>query len=324
MNAIVIHRSGGPEVLQFEDAPLPEPAAGELRVRVSAAGLNFIDVYQRNGLYPQKLPFIPGSELAGVVDAVGAGVSRDRVGESVAIAHNAPVGAYAQYACIPAARAVTVPTGVGVRVAAAVMLQGMTAHYLALTTFPLAKGMTCVVHAAAGGVGLLLVQIARLQGARVIGTVSTEEKASLARGAGADEIIFYSRDDVALAVKRLTDGRGADVVYDSVGKNTFEQSLASLRPRGLLVCFGQSSGAIPPFDVLQLSRAGSLFLTRPTLGHYIATAEELQRRSGDLFRWILEGNLNVRIGAEFPLEQAAAAQRALEGRQTTGKVLLIP
>lgn len=324
MRAIVVARNGGPEVLAPQEVPRPEPAAGELLVRVVAAGVNFIDIYQRTGLYPLKLPFIPGSELAGVVEAVGADVSAQRVGERVAIAHGSPVGAYAEYACIPAQRAVSVPDGVEDHVAAAVLLQGMTAHYLAVTTFPLGSGQTCVVHAAAGGVGLLLVQIAKMRGARVIGTVSTEEKAALARAAGADEIILYTREEVAPTVKRLTAGRGVDVVYDSVGKTTFEQSLASLRPRGMLVSFGQSSGAVPPFDVLQLSRGGSLFLTRPTLAHYVATREELLLRATELFQWIVAGKLNVHIGAQFPLQRAADAHSALEGRQTTGKALLTP
>ncbi|MGH7460489.1 MAG: quinone oxidoreductase family protein [Longimicrobiales bacterium] len=322
MRAIVAGLTGGPEVLELEEVARPDPGPDELLVRVAACGVNFIDTYHRMGLYPQKLPFTPGSELAGTVEAVGSSVRGVQPGERVATA--AAIGAYAEYARVPAERAVAVPDGVSDRVAAAVMLQGMTAHYLATSTRPLQSGMTCVVHAAAGGVGLLLVQIARRRGARVIGTVSTEEKAALAREAGADEIIFYMREEVAPAVKRMTGGRGVDIVYDGVGKATFDQSLASLVPRGMLVSFGQSSGPVPPFDPLQLSRGGSLFLTRPTLAHYTATRAEMLGRANDLFAWIGAGELNVRIGAEYPLASAADAHRALEGRLTTGKVLLLP
>jgi NADPH:quinone reductase len=322
MRGIVIERHGGVEVMQLREVEKPDPGPGELRVRVAATGVNFIDTYHRTGLYPLKLPFTPGSEMAGVVDAVGPDVSEFKTGQRVATAHG--VGAYAEYALVPAARAVALPAQIDERTAAALMLQGMTAHYLATSTKPLEAGMTCVVHAAAGGVGLLLVQVAKLRGARVIGTVSTEEKAGLARKAGADEIIFYTRDEVAPAVKRITQGRGVDVVYDGVGKATFDQSLAALAPRGMLVSFGQSSGAVPPFEPLLLSRGGSLFLTRPTLVHYTATRMELLERAHDLFAWLEARRLEVHIGAEFPLGEAAAAHRALEGRETTGKVLLIP
>jgi NADPH2:quinone reductase len=324
MHAIVISRNGGPEVLETAEAPRPEPGPGELLVRVSAAGVNFIDVYQRTGLYPIKLPFIPGSELSGRVEALGADVREFKVGDRVAIASGGPAGAYAEYAKIPAQRAVAVPAGVSDRAAAAVMLQGMTAHYLVNSIRPLQPGMTCLVHAAAGGVGLLLCQLARQKGGRVIGTVSTVEKAELARAAGADEIIFYTKEEIVPAIKRLTDGRGVDIVYDSVGKTTFDSSLASLKPRGMLVSFGQSSGAVPPVDPLALSRAGSLFLTRPTLAHYVATREELLARASELFTDIENGRLDVRVGAEYPLAAASDAHRALEARQTTGKVLLIP
>ncbi|MGH7470041.1 MAG: quinone oxidoreductase family protein [Longimicrobiales bacterium] len=320
MRAIVVSRTGGPEVLELVQVARPEPGPGELLVRVAATGVNFIEIYHRTGLYPQKLPFTPGSELAGRVEMVGAGINDVAVGDRVATA--AAIGAYAEYAIVPAARAVSLPDGVDDRTAAAVMLQGMTAHYLATTTKPLQPGMTCVVHAAAGGLGLLLIQIAKLRGARVIGTVSTEEKAVLARALGADEIILYDHEEVAPAVKRLTDGRGADVVYDSVGKATFDQSLLSVAPRGMLVSIGQSSGPAPPIDPLALSRGGSLFLTRPTLAHYTATRAELLQRAGDLFAWIRDKQLQVRVGAAFPLTRAAEAHRALEGRKTTGKVLL--
>ncbi|MEX2283570.1 MAG: quinone oxidoreductase [Gemmatimonadota bacterium] len=324
MNAILVSKNGGPEVLVPSEATRPEAGPADLLVRVSAAGVNFIDVYQRTGLYPIKLPFIPGSELSGVVEAVGAEATGFSVGDRVAIAHGAPVGAYAEYAAIPAQRAVPVPAGVTDKVACAVMLQGMTAHYLAHNIRPLQTGMTCLVHAAAGGVGLLLCQIAKQLGARVIGTVSTDEKAQLARDAGADEIILYTREEVVPAVKRITQNRGVDVAFDSVGKTTFESSLLSLVPRGMLVSFGQSSGPVPPLDPLTLSRNGSLFLTRPTLAHYVTTREELLQRANDLFAWIARGKLRVRVGAEYPLAAAADAHRALESRATTGKVLLLP
>ena len=324
MKAIVVSKLGGPEVLELTDAPAPTPGSGELLVKVSATGVNFIDVYQRTGLYPIKLPFIPGSELSGVVEAVGSDVTGFAVGDRVAIANGSPVGAYAELANIPAKNAVLVPAGVPDKVACAVMLQGMTAHYLTHSIRPLQPGMTCLVHAAAGGVGLLLCQLAKQLGARVIGTVSTDEKAQLARGAGADEIIMYAKEEVVPAVKRITNDRGVDIAFDSVGKTTFESSLRSLVPRGMLVSFGQSSGAVPPFDVLTLSRNGSLSLTRPTLAHFVATREELLWRANELFTAIEQKRLHVRIGAEFPLARAGDAHRALEGRATTGKVVLVP
>jgi NADPH:quinone reductase len=322
MKAIRLHKFGGPEVLNYDDVPLPEPGAGQARVKIEAAGVNYTDIYQRSGQYPGQLPATLGQEAAGVVDAVGSGVTDVKVGQRVA--YTAQPGAYAEFAVVPASSLVPIPDGVDTKTAAAVMLQGMTAHYLAMSTYPLKKGETALVHAAAGGVGQLLVQIAKRQGARVFGTVSTEEKARLAKEAGADEIIFYTQTDFAQETKRLTGGTGADVVYDSVGKTTFDGSLNSLRPRGYLVLFGQSSGAVPPFDPQILNRKGSLFLTRPTLVNYIASREELLWRSGDLFQWIKNGELKVRIDTTFPLSSAADAHRYMEGRQTKGKVLLIP
>ena len=322
MKVVRIHAFGGPEVLSYEEVTLPEPGVGQARVKIEAIGVNFTDIYQRSGLYPGQLPASLGQEAAGVVDAVGPGVTEVQVGQRVA--YISQPGAYAEFAVVPASALVPIPDGVETRTAAAVMLQGMTAHYLAKSTYPLKKGETALVHAAAGGVGQLLVQIAKRQGARVIGTVSTQEKARLAQEAGADEIIFYTQTDFAQETRRLTDGVGAHVVYDSVGKTTFEGSLDSLRPRGYLVLFGQSSGPVPPLDPQVLNRKGSLYLTRPTLVHYIATREELLWRSGELFRWIKDGELKVRIDTTFPLSSAAEAHRYLEGRQTKGKVLLIP
>jgi len=322
MKVVRIHAFGGPEVLSYEEVTLPEPGAGQARVKIEAIGVNFTDIYQRSGLYPGQLPATVGQEAAGVVDAVGLGVTEVQVRQRVA--YTSQPGAYAEFAVVPASALVPIPDGVETRTAAAVMLQGMTAHYLAKSTYPLKKGEMALVHAAAGGVGQLLVQIAKRQGARVIGTVSTQEKARLAQEAGADEIIFYTQTDFAQETRRLTDGVGAHVVYDSVGKTTFEGSLDSLRPRGYLVLFGQSSGPVPPLDPQVLNRKGSLYLTRPTLVHYIATREELLWRSGELFRWIKDGELKVRIDTTFPLSSAAEAHRYLEGRQTKGKVLLIP
>jgi len=322
MLAIRIHETGGPEKLRVDDVPLPAPGAGELRLRVEAAGVNFVDTYMRSGLYPVKLPHAPGQEAAGVVTAVGAGVTEFKVGDRVASA--AVRGAYAAEAVAPAAQTFRLPEGVSSQLAAAVLVQGLTAHYLACDTWPLKAGDTALVHAAAGGVGLLLVQIAKLRGARVLATVGTDAKAELARAAGADAVCVYARENFAEAARAFTGGRGVDVVYDGVGKDTFEGSLASLRPRGLLASFGNASGAVPPFAPLLLSQKGSLFFTRPTLAHYIATPAELRARSGDLFAWMAAGKLQVRIGATFPLTAAAEAHRALEGRGTTGKVLLLP
>lgn len=322
MQAIRVHEFGGPEALVYEEAPLPDPGPGEARLKMEAIGVNFIDVYHRTGKYPGELPLTPGVEGAGRVDAVGAGVSDLKPGDRVAYAMVR--GAYAEYAVVPAQKLVAVPDDVDTQVAAAVMLQGMTAHYLTHSTYPIQPGETALVHAAAGGLGLLLVQLAKRRGARVIGTVSTEEKARLAKDFGADEVIRYTEQDFEAETRRLTDGRGVEVVYDSVGKTTFDKSLNCLKRRGYLVLCGQSSGAVPPFDIQILNAKGSLFLTRPTLAHYIAERAELLERSGDLFEWIAGGELSVRIDRTFPLAEAAEAHRYLEGRKTRGKLLLIP
>jgi len=322
MLVIRIHETGGAEKLRADDVPVPAPGAGEIRFRVEAAGVNFIDTYKRSGLYAVKLPHTLGQEAAGVVTAVGAGVSDFKVGDRIASA--AVNGGYATEALAPAAQSVHVPVGVSASAAAAVLLQGMTAHYLVCDTFPLKPGDTALVHAAAGGVGLLLVQLAKKRGARVFATVGTDAKAQLAREAGADAVCVYTRENFAEAARAFTGGRGVDVVYDGVGKETFEGSLASLRPRGMLVSFGNASGAVPPFAPLVLSQKGSLFFTRPTLAHYTLTPAELRGRADDLFVWIASGGLSVRIGATFPLTAAADAHRALESRGTTGKVLLLP
>jgi NADPH:quinone reductase len=322
MRAIRIHTFGGPEVLQYEEVPLPVPGPGDARVRLEAAGVNFIDIYHRTGQYRGNLPLTLGQEGAGVVDAVGSGVREVQPGDRVAYA--SVQGAYAEYAIVPAARLVPVPDGVSSQVAAAVMLQGMTAHYLSHSTYPLGAEDTALIHAAAGGVGGLLVQIAKRRGARVIATVSTEAKAAEARAAGADEVILYTETDFVAATRQLTGGQGVPVVYDSVGKTTFDGSLDCLRPRGYLVLFGQSSGAVPPLDPQVLNAKGSLFLTRPTLAHYIATRDELLWRAGDLFRWIVAGELSVRIAATYNLTATGEAQEYLTGRHARGKVLLIP
>ncbi len=322
MQAIRIHTHGDPGVLRLEEVPLPVPAENQVRVKIEAAGVNFADIYNRTGQYPVQLPTILGSEAAGVVDMVGPGVSDLQPGDRVAYAQEP--GAYAQYAVVPAWKVVKLPAALDTRTAAAAMLQGLTAHYLTHSTYPLQSGQTALVHAAAGGVGHLLVQMAKRRGARIIGTVSTEEKAQLARSLGADEVILYTRDDFEAETRRLTGGKGVDVVYDSVGKTTFEKGLGCLRTRGYMVLFGQSSGAVPPLDPQVLNARGSLFLTRPTLAHYIATRDELLQRTGDLFRWITSGELHVRIDRTFPLAEAAEAHRYLEGRQTHGKVLLVP
>ncbi|MAS35252.1 MAG: NADPH:quinone reductase [Anaerolineaceae bacterium] len=322
MKAIRVHQNGGPEVLSYEDVPLPEPGPGEVRVKIEAAGLNFVDVYKRKGLYKGSLPMTPGEEAAGVVDSVGPDVTDIQVGQRVAYAQS--MGSYAEYAVVPARTLVPVPDNVELRDAAAVILQGMTAHYLCYSTYPLRAGDTALVHAAAGGVGLLLVQIAKGLGARVIGTVSTEEKAQLAREAGADEVILYTQVDFETETRRLTDGHGVEVVYDSVGKDTFDRSLNCLRPRGFMVLYGQSSGPVPPFDPQILNARGSLYLTRPSMGHYLASRTELLQRAGDLFQSMLDGNLQVRVDTAFPLAEAAEAHRYIEGRRTKGKVLLIP
>lgn len=322
MKAIRVHEHGGPEVLRYEDVPTPEPGAGEARVKLAAVGVNFIDIYQRTGQYKIAPPFILGSEGAGVVDAVGPDVSDVSVGDQVAFPQ--ALGAYAEYIVVPTAKLVPVPADIDPQVAAAVLLQGMTAHYLVSSTFPVEGGQRVLIHAAAGGVGLLLVQLAKQRGAFVIGTVSTEEKAQLARDAGVDEIIRYTTQDFVAETRRLTDGAGVDVVYDSVGKTTFDGSLNCLRPRGYLVLFGQSSGAVPPLDPQVLNAKGSLFLTRPSLGHYIASRDELLWRARDLFTGISAGTLKVRIDRAVPLADVAVAHEALAGRETSGKVVLLP
>lgn len=322
MKAIRVHAFGDPAVLRYEDAPLPEPGAGEARIRVEAVGVNYVDIYRRTGLYPGALPMTSGSEASGVVDAIGPGVTGLAVGDRVASA-SLP-GAYAEYAAGPADALVPLPSGVDPRVAAAVMLQGMTAHYLVYTTYPLKPGDVALVHAAAGGVGLLLVQLAKRCGARVIGTVSTEEKARLARDAGADDVLLYTRVDFAAEARRLTDGRGVDVVYDSVGRTTFDGGLNALRQRGYMVLYGQSSGPVPPLDLQVLNAKGSLFVTRPTLVHYTASRAELLRRAEDLFAWIATNELTVRIDTTFPLAEASEAHRYMEARKSKGKVLLLP
>ena len=320
MHAIRVRATGGPEVLVWEEVPDPTPGPNELVVDVEAAGINFIEVYQRSGQYNMTMPFTPGGEAAGRVRETGSGVSTFRVGDRVVT--QSAKGAYAERVVVAAERAVRIPEGVTSRQAAAVFLQGITAHYLTTSTFALGSGHQCLVHAAAGGVGLLLCQMAKMRGAFVIGTASTAEKLALARGAGADATINYATQDFVAETTRLSDGAGVHVVYDSVGKTTFEGSLDSLRPRGLLALFGQSSGAVPALDPQVLNRKGSLFLTRPTIAHYVATREELEWRSNEVLTWVREGKLTVRIGAEFPLNKASEAHRALESRRTTGKVLL--
>jgi NADPH2:quinone reductase len=321
MKAIQIKQTGGPEVMELVDLPVPQPKPNEAVIKIQAAGVNFIDVYNRQGHYKVPLPFVPGQEAAGIVSAVGNDVKGIAVGDRVA--YSTVLGSYAEYAAVPADRLVKIPAGVGEREAAAAMLQGMTAHYLAHDTHPLKKGETALIHAAAGGVGLLLVQMAHNIGARVIGTVSSEEKAKLARAAGADEIILYTQSDFEAETKRLTGSKGVDVIYDSVGKTTFDKGLNLLRPRGMMVLFGGSSGAVAPIDPLILTQKGSIFLTRPSLGHYIITPQELQHRAGAVFGMIREGKLKLRIEHVYPLAEAQQAHRDLEGRKTTGKLLLL-
>ena len=320
MRAIQVTSPGGPEALAAADLPVPEPGAGQVRIRIEAAGVNYIDIYQRTGLYPLELPFTPGMEGAGVVDAVGAGVTEVAAGARVAYAMS--VGSYAEYAVVPAAVVVELPSAVSTKVGAAVFLQGLTAHYLATSTVPLQAGSTAVVHAAAGGAGRLLVQIAKRRGATVLATVSTAAKAALVRALGADHVLDYA--DFAAAARRLTGGAGVDVVYDSVGQTTFDGSLAALRRRGCLVSYGQSSGPVTDFQPAKLSQGGSLYLTRPSLGDYIADRDELLRRCRDLFSWLAAGELDVLIHREYPLAEAGAAHQALASRATTGKLLLLP
>jgi NADPH:quinone reductase len=322
MKAIQVKQFGGPEVLEFVELPVPQPKPNEAVVKIAAAGVNFIDVYNRTGHYKVPLPFVPGHEGAGTVTAVSKDVTTVKVGDRVA--YTGVLGSYAEYVAVPADRLVKIPQGVSERDAAAAMLQGMTAHYLSHDAFPLKKGQTALVHAAAGGVGLLLVQMAHNLGARVIGTVSTEEKAKLAREAGADDVILYTQTDFEAETKRLTGGKGLDVVYDSVGKTTFDKGFNVLRPRGMMVLFGGSSGPVSPVDPLVLTQKGSLFLTRPSIMHYIITTEELQARAGAVLGMIKESKLKLRIQHTYPLAQAQQAHRGLEARKTTGKLLLIP
>ncbi|HUF94085.1 MAG TPA: quinone oxidoreductase [Candidatus Limnocylindria bacterium] len=322
MKAIRVHTAGGPEAMTLDDIPQPVPKADEALVKIDAAGLNYIDVYFRTGQYKAELPLTLGLEAGGTVTAVGPGATDVKVGDKVA--YTGVPGAYAEYAVVPAARLVVLPAGLTTRQGAAMMLQGMTAHYLATSTYPLKKGDTCLVHAAAGGVGLLLCQIAKLRGARVIGTVSTDEKAKLAREAGADEVILYSRQDFEAEVKRLTDGKLLQVVYDGVGKTTFEKGFNCLAPRGMMVLYGAASGPIGTFDPQILNVKGSLFLTRPSLNHHIITRAELVQRATEIGQWITDGRLKLRVEFEFPLKDAAEAHRSLEGRKTTGKVLIVP
>jgi NADPH:quinone reductase len=322
MKAIQIHSTGGPEVLQVVELPIPEPGPGQVLVRIEAVGVNFIEIYFRKGVYKTAFPMVPGSEAAGTVEELGPGVTGFKAGD--AVASTSFMGSYAEYALVPAAQLVKIPQAVSMECAAAAMLQGMTAHYLSHSTWPLKAGETALVHAGAGGVGLLLTQMAVQLGARVITTVSTEAKAELSREAGASETILYTEQDFETEVKRLTDGKGVDVVYDSVGKTTFDKSLNCLRPRGLLALFGASSGPVPPFDLIQLNSKGSLFVTRPTLWHYIATRAELEWRAGEVLAWAASDRLKLRTEHTYALADAAQAQIDLESRKTTGKILLVP
>ena len=322
MKAIQIYATGGPEVLKLAELPIPQPGPGQVLIRVEATGVNFIEVYFRKGVYKASLPLTPGSEAAGTVEELGPGVVGFKAGD--AVASTSVLGSYAEYALVAAAQLVKIPEGLTMEQAAAAMLQGMTAHYLSHSTFPLKAGNTALVHAGAGGVGLLLTQIAAKLGARVITTVSTAAKAELSREAGASEAILYTEQDFETEVKHLTGGKGVDVVYDSVGKTTFDGSLNCLRPRGMLALFGASSGPVPPFDLIQLSGKGSLFVTRPTLWHYIATRAELEWRAGDVLGWAAKGELQLRTEHRYPLAEAGQAQTDLEGRKTTGKILLEP
>ncbi len=322
MKAIQVQKTGGPEALTLVDLPVPKPKPNEAVVKISAIGVNFIDVYFREGRYPAPLPFVDGQEAAGSVTEVGSEVNSLKPGDRVA--YTGALGAYAEYAAVPADRLVRVPDKITDQQAAAAMLQGMTAHYLIKTTYPLKRGETALVHAAAGGVGLLLLQLGREIGARMIGTVGNEEKAKLAREAGADEVIIYTQQDFEAETRRITGNKGVDVVYDGVGKSTFEQGLNLLRPRGYMVLFGGASGPVPPFDPIKLSQKGSLFLTRPSLLHYIAAREELEQRSSDIFNLVLSGKLRLRIQHVYKLEEVQQAHRDLEARKTTGKILLTP
>jgi NADPH:quinone reductase len=322
MKAIQVSQTGGPEVLTVVDLPVPAPKSNEAVVQIKAAGVNFIDVYFCEGRYPAPLPFVNGQEGAGLVTEVGADVRDVTAGDRVAYA--GALGSYAEYAAVPADRLIRIPDQLDFPTAAAAMLQGMTAHYLSHGCYPIKRGETALIHAAAGGVGLLLVQMCRLLGGHVIGTAGSEEKAALARSAGADEVIIYTTQDFEAETKRLTGGQGVHVVYDGVGKTTFQKDLSVLRPRGYLVLFGGASGAVPPFDLLELTKHGSLFVTRPSLQHYVATRAELEQRSGEVLQMIVDGDLKLRIHQTYPLAEAQQAHRDLEGRKTTGKLLLIP
>jgi len=322
MKAIRIHENGGSDVMKLEEIPTPEPGEGQLLVKLEAAGLNYIDTYQRSGLYKMPLPFTPGNEGAGVVESVGAGVSGFKAGDRVA--YTGVLGSYAEYTLLPAEKAVMIPEGMETRLGAAIMLQGITAHYLSRDTHKIKPGDSCLVHAGAGGVGLLLIQICKMFGATVFTTVSTKEKAELAKGAGADHVINYVEEDFEEAVKAKMGDKKLDVVYDAVAHTTFEKGLNLLRPRGLMVLYGQSSGPVPPFELNTLNGKGSLYVTRPSLVHYTLTRAELEARAAELMGWVAEGKLNLRIGATFPLAEAKAAHDALEGRKTTGKVLILP
>jgi NADPH2:quinone reductase len=322
MKAVIIEKTGGPDALKYTEVSAPEPKRGEVVVRVAAAGVNYIDTYHRSGLYPVRLPYTLGLEGAGMVERVGDEVSNLDHGGRVAWASGP--GSYAELVAVPASQLVRIPNKVDMDVAAAAMLQGMTAHYLMTSTFPVRAGHAVLVHAAAGGVGLLLIQMCKRAGAQVIGTASTPEKAQLAREAGADHIVLYTEEDFQQESRRLTDGRGVNVVFDGVGKSTWEKSLNSLAPRGMLVLFGNASGPVPAIEPLTLSQKGSLFLTRPKLNDYIATREELLRRAGEVLGWIESGELNIRIDRRYPLAEAAQAHLDLESRRTTGKLLLFP
>src|ERR1017187_6003319 len=322
MRAIQITQTGGPEVLALREVPTPTPGPGEALIQIEACGVNFIDVYFREGRYPAQLPFIPGQEAAGTVIGLGPDGGAVKIGGRVAWCGVS--GTYAEFAVAPVSKLIAIPEDISARQAAAAMLQGMTAHYLAHSTYAIQRGDDVLIHAGAGGVGLLLTQMAKQRGARVLTTVSTEEKAALARKAGADEMILYTQEDFAAKVRELTGGKGVPVVYDSVGKTTFDGSLACLRPRGVMVLYGGSSGAVPPFDLIQLSTKGSLYVTRPTLKDYAATREELELRAGDVLRWVAQGSLKLRLEHSYPLAEAAQGHRDLEARKTTGKVLLIP
>lgn len=323
MKHIIIYEQGAPEVMRYEDAAIPEPGAGQVRLKIEAVGVNYIDTYQRGGAYKVPLPFVLGQEAAGVVDAVGDGVTDFKVGDRAGFGFGVS-GAYSEYAIAPADKLIPIPDGTPTRLAAAALLQGMTAHYLTHSTFPLHAGHTALIHAAAGGTGQLVVQMAKRRGARIIATAGSTEKVEIVERLGADAVINYSTQDFEAEVKRLTDGAGVDVVYDSVGAATWEGSLNCLKRRGMMVLFGQSSGGVPPFDPQILNAKGSLYLTRPSLAAYTATRAELLERAGDVFAWIADGSLKVSVQHEFPLARAAEAHIALTGRKTTGKILLIP